>query len=80
MTYLQAQELCITWGVKYTLQQLSGQEISEDKIHLTAEEVMKDWDVYGLREYPELPQLSEAQWEGCLESVIDTVSYELGMC
>ena len=71
---LQTEELCCDWSVKWTLQQLSGQEVTEELVYFTAEQVMRDWDLYCGRDYPELPELTEDQWEGCMESVIDRVS------
>ena len=74
---LQTEETCVTWCVKWVLQLLAGCEVTEDSIHLTSEQVMRDWDLYCGRDYPELPELTDSQWEGCLDSVRDLVADKL---
>lgn len=76
---LHTEEVCCDWGVKWTLQQLSDQEVTENKLYLTVEQVMRDWDLYCGRDYPELPELTDSQWEGCMDSIIDRVSDKLGL-
>ena len=73
---LKTEETCVEWVLKWVMFHLQGytmSELTEDKVYLTTEQVMRDWDLYCGRDYPELPELTDSQWEGCLESVIESV-------
>jgi len=81
MTDLQllSEETCVEWCVKWVLLRLEGCEVTEDTIHFVSEEVMRDWDLYCGRDYPKLPELTDSQWEGCLDSVRTLVEDKLGL-
>jgi hypothetical protein len=74
---LETQDTCVEWVKKWTLRQLEGQELTPDLIHLTTEQVMRDWDLYCGRDFPHLPELNDDEWDGCLESVRESVECEL---
>ena len=71
------QDKCVQVVTQWTLNALEGVELEENTIHFAAEQAMRDWDLYCGRDYPELPELNDDEWEGCLESVRDTVEYRL---
>ena len=61
------------WGLKWTKFHLEHiEELTEDKIYLTTEQVMRDYDLY--QEEQELPFLTDEQWEDVCYCIRDELS------
>ena len=66
------------WGLKWVEFHLENTEPTEDRIYLTTEQVMRDYDLY--QEEQNLPVLTDSQWEDTCYAIREVLAdkFEVG--